>query len=45
VRDDPLERGSITEERVLLGNLKYPEGFVRLLDGEERIDAMHQPVE
>ena len=44
LHDDPEERGCIPEERVLRGELNYPDGFVRLDDGDERVvlHAMHK---
>lgn len=44
LRDDPQERGCITEERVLRGELNYPDGFERLPAADERIvlHAMHE---
>lgn len=44
LRDDPLERGCVTEERVLKGNLQYDADFRRLPEAEERIvlNAMHR---
>jgi GTPase SAR1 family protein len=44
LRDDPLERGCIAEERVLRGELTYPPGFDRLDEGDEWIvlQGMHK---
>ena len=44
LRDAPHERGCITEERVLAGDLKYASSLARLPADEERIVllAMHQ---
>ena len=44
LRDDPHERGCISEQRVLEGNLKYASSLARLPADEERIVllAMHQ---
>ena len=45
LRDDPQERGCIPEERVLRGELRYPDGLDRLTDeAEERVvlHAMHK---
>ena len=44
LRDDPLERGCIAEERVLRGELTFPEGFERLDEADERVvlHAMHR---
>ena len=44
LRDDPYERGCILEERVLRGDLVYPQDFVRLPEADERIvlHAMHK---
>lgn len=44
LRDDPLERGCVKEERVLNGDLTYPDEFHRLPEADEHIvlHAMHK---
>jgi hypothetical protein len=44
LQDDPEERGCILEERVLRGELNYPEHFTRLPEADERVvlHAMHK---
>lgn len=44
LRDDTLERGCLSEEKVLCGNLKYNSSLMRLDGDEERfvLLAMHQ---
>ena len=44
LRDDPLERGCIAEERVLRGELDYAPDFARLPEADERVvlHAMHK---